>query len=355
MEFLLFCGAGNSLAKQEIWARLGEADEPFPNVFKLIFDDENEAKEKISLLGSSIKLAVLSKNVSANSDSVSGLISAKNFSLTVLGQSSSDAGINQEVKNLHGGGRFILGSDAHGLSPIHLTKHRVDEFFLDIKADLVWKTIWVHDYNHWIKKDRFMPHVNAKAGMLPPKIARSMINLAPKEVWGQGKTLADPFCGSGRVLVEAGELGFNLVGADIVESQCSDTIENLKYLNLKGDVRCMDSTHLSQKFRNQLDLIVTEPFMGKPNLREDKIKYTVPGLEKLYLGCLKDWYHCLKPNGVIVMVFPAFTDSKKDYRTSEIIDEKLALSYNQLNQGIIYSRPGATLRREFVVLQKKNS
>jgi tRNA G10 N-methylase Trm11 len=122
---------------------------------------------------------------------------------------------------------------------------------------------------------------------------------------------------------------------------------------MESEVVCMDSTHFSQKFQNKIDLIVTEPFMGKPNLRPDKIKFVVPGLEKLYLGCLKDWYASLKPNGVIVMVFPWFNDGKKDYKTSKIIDGKLALSYNQLNQGILYSRPGATIKREIIVLQKK--
>lgn len=354
MKFLLFCGAGNSLAQQEIAARLGETQELLPNIFVLDFENQDTAVEQIGLLGSAIKLAELCQNVSANLESISSLITHKNFSLTVLGENSSNSATNQQVKEILGKGRFILGSEAHGLSPIHLTKHRVDEFFLDIKNDQVWKTVWVHNYNHWIKKDRFMPQINAKAGMLPPKIARSMINLAPKSVWGKGKTIADPFCGSGRVLVEAGELGFErLIGVDILESQCAQTRENLNFLGLRSEVVCLDSTHLSQRFQNQIDLIVTEPFMGKPNPREDKIKYLVPGLEKLYLGCLKDWYSCLKPGGVVVMVFPFLNDGKKDYKTSKIIDEKLSLSYNQLNQGILYSRPGATLRREFIVLQKK--
>jgi tRNA G10 N-methylase Trm11 len=353
MKFLLFCGAGNSLAENEVKARLGSTEEIIPNTFLLNLPTEAEAKVKAEMLGSSIKLAVLCENVSTNLESVADLITSKNFSVTNIGENSSNQSQNQEIKEILGKGRFILGSDAYGLSPIHQTKHKVDEFFLDLKNDQVWKTIWVHNYNHWIKKDRFMPHVNAKAGMLPPKIARSMINLAPDSVWGEGKTLADPFCGSGRVLVEGGELGFNLIGADILKTQCDETSDNLRSLRMEAEIVCMDSTHLSQRFQNKIDLIVTEPFMGKPNLRPDKIKFLVPGLEKLYLGCLKDWYASLRPKGVIVMVFPWFNDGKKDYKTSKIIDGKLALSYNQLNQGILYSRPGATVKREIIVLQKK--
>ena len=267
MEFLLFCGAGNSLAKQEIEARLGKSLELFPNIYQISFESEDQAKEKVSLLGSSIKLASLCPNVSANPESISQIIDSKNFSVTILGESASNPALNQETKDFLEKGRFILGNDAHGLSPIHLTKHKVNEFFFDSKKDQVWKTVWVHNYNLWIKKDRFMPYANAKAGMLPPKIARSMINLAPSSFWGEGKTLADPFCGSGRVLVEAGELGFKLIGADILKSQCSQTSENLAFVGFKGEITCLDSTHLSQKYRNEIDLIVTEPFMGKPNPR----------------------------------------------------------------------------------------
>lgn len=353
MKYLLFCGAGNSLAQGEVKARYGTSKEAFPNIFELDFPTDNEAISFSSKLGSSLKLAKLQVGYSTDPEYFSGLIKSKNFSICRLGGSGSDQKENQDVKNILNRGRFVLSSDSYGLSPIILSKHKVDELFLDTESDSVWQTIWVHDYNNWIKKDRFMPHVNAKAGMLPPKIARSMINLAPDFVWGEGKTLGDPFCGSGRVLVESAELGFKVVGADILESQCGQTKENLAFLGHKGDIYCLDSTHLSTKFKNEIDLIVTEPFMGKPNPRPDKIKYLVPGLEKLYLGCLKNWHQSLKGNGIVIMVFPWFNDGQKDYKTSKIIDEKLSLSYNQLNQGIIYSRPGADVKREIVILQKK--
>jgi len=352
MKYLLFCGAGNSLAPDELKARYGVAKELFPNTFELEFSSDQEAITFSGILGSSIKLAKLEDLFGASIESFASLINNKNFSVTDLRTKKSDPKQNQDLKNILGKGRFVLGTDSYGLSPIIISKHKIDEIFVDAEANLVWKTIWVHDYNKWIKKDRFMPHVNAKAGMLPPKIARSMINLAPNQVWGEGKLLVDPFCGSGRVLVEGAELGFGVAGADILDSQCQQTKENLAFLGHKSQVFCLDSTHLSTKFKNNIDLIVTEPFMGKPNPRPDKIKYLVPGLEKLYLGCLKDWYQALKPNGVVVMVFPWFNDGKKDYKTSQIIDGRLALSYNQLNQGILYSRPDASVKREIIVLQK---
>lgn len=195
-----------------------------------------------------------------------------------------------------------------------------------------------------------MPHIDPQAGMLPPKIARSMVNLVP--LTGTDHILLDPFCGSGRVLIEAAELGYKVAGADISAKQIADTQENLQSMNFSGQLEVLDATHLSDKFSN-IDAIVTEPFLGKSKFRLDEIRYIVPGLEKLYLGCLKNWSKVLKPGGYVVMVFPWFNDGHKIYKTSEIIDGKLKLSYNQLKRGIFYSRPDADVKREIVILQKQ--
>ena len=178
-----------------------------------------------------------------------------------------------------------------------------------------------------------------------------MINLLPIDD-PEGKTLVDPFCGSGRILVEAAEMGYKVIGTDISNDQIADTQENLNFLGVDGQVLLHDATHLSEVV-SQADAIVTEPFLGKPNLRPDQVRFVAPGLEKLYLGSLKDWQKVLKPGGYVVMVFPIFKGPKNEYRTSRVIDDKHLLGYNQLTRGLVYSRPDADTKREIVVLQKQ--
>jgi hypothetical protein len=350
MRFLLFVGAGNTLAAAEIGTKIQGSTEILPNIYSFELDDSETAIKTVSLLGSSIKLAEEVPGLAAQMNSIADFIKAKNFSVTSLGDSKSASVLNQEIKNILGKGRFVLSKDPFGLSPILLKKHKIDEFFIDQDKDEVWKTIWVHDFRHWIQKDRHMPFANAKAGILPPKIARSMVNLVPLEP--EGKLLVDPFCGSGRILVEAAEMGFTIAGTDILESQCRETKANLTSLGFDPVITVLDATHLSEKYRN-IDAIVTEPFLGKPNPRPDQMRYIVPGLQKLYLGCLKDWLGALKSGGFVVMVFPWFNDGKKVYKTSSVIDGKLELSYNLLKRDILYSRPEADVKREIVILQKK--
>lgn len=350
MQFLLFVGANNTLAAEEVSTQINGAQSAFPNIY--IFSEDNlESAKKLAIrLGSSIKLAVLVEGVGSKAESLAKTINEKTFSLSLLGRFENTAKLHQEVKNILSHARFIFPKDEFGLSPVIIKKHKIDELFLDSTKDQVWKTVWVHNFQHWIKKDRHMPHIDPRTGMLPPKIARSMVNLVPLSP--EGKVLLDPFCGSGRVLIEAGEVGYGLAGADIIAKQVSETQENLQAMNFSGQIEVLDATHLSDKFKN-IDAIVTEPFLGKAKFRQDEIRYIVPGLEKLYLGCLKNWLNVLKPGGFVVMVFPWFNDGKKEYKTSEIIDGKLNLSYNPLKRGIFYSRPGAEVKREIVVLQKK--
>ncbi len=350
MQFILFVGANNTLAAEEVSVQIKKATQIYPNIYRFEMDSIDEAKKIADRLGCSIKLAVLLDGIHPDAKSVSKEIKAKNFSLTLLGKQENTNKLHQEVKDSLERGRFVIPKDEFGVSPVINKKHKIDEFFMDLDNDQVWQTIWVHNFQHWIRKDRHMPHIDPHAGMLPPKIARSMVNLVP--LTPEGKTLVDPFCGSGRVLVEAAEIGYKIAGVDIIANQAQDTVENLAALNFSGKIEVLDATHLSDKFSN-IDAIVTEPFLGKSKFRPDEIRYIVPGLEKLYLGCLKDWLRVLKPGGYVVMVFPWFNDGKKVYKTSEIIDGKLNLSYNHVKRGIFYSRPEADVKREIVVLQKK--
>ena len=351
MRFILFVGTGNSLADAEVNNKLPGATLFAPYTYEFRLNTEEEAINKVSKLGCSLKLLSELSASGIEAEDIAKEIFAKNFSVATLGEKESSEDIQFKIKELLKKGRFVNSKDVFGLSPLIVKKQKVDEIFIDKSSSTLLKTIWVHDFEHWIAKDRNMPRVNAKAGMLPPKIARSMVNLLPIDI-ESGKTLVDPFCGSGRVLVEASELGYTVKGADISNEQVDDTKTNLKYLNIDGEVKVHDAVHLSEIYKD-VDAIVTEPFLGKPNIRPDESRYVAPGLEKLYLGALKDWQRVLKPGGYVVMVFPILPGVKTEYKTSQVIDDKHLLGYNQLTRGLVYSRPEADIKREIVILQKQ--
>lgn len=90
-------------------------------------------------------------------------------------------------------------------------------------------TTHVQDLDAWSLRDFGRPFRDATTGMLPPKLARLMVNLAGNVT--DDKTLLDPFCGGGTVLMEAALVGYTKqIGSDIDARQIAGSKENLAWL-----------------------------------------------------------------------------------------------------------------------------
>ena len=150
-----------------------------------------------------------------------------------------------------------------------------------------------------------------------------MVNLTGID--GYGKTLLDPFCGSGTVLMEAGLVGYSkTIGGDINATAISDTEANQDWLiaqNLKtAELRTYVGpakevgNHVGAR---SVDAIVTETYLGRPRKgieTDQEISEAVDYLAALYeesFGALKE---VLKPGGVVIIAAPVhFIDEKPYY------------------------------------------
>lgn len=258
---------------------------------------------------------------------------------TVFGQKSEKVGEHQYKVNLPRGFSQMnyLSNRFGGLVEVH---------------DTAGKLVWRHSAKEWYKRDRLKPYSDPHKGLLPPKIARILVNLALGTCDPEGKTLLDPFCGSGTILLEAGLMKLKLLGNDLDPDQISGTRRNLDFLGLSAKIMNYDATKLSGHLTQAVDFIVSEPFMGRPGARVDRLPDLSKGLGKLYLGCLKDWNKFLKSGARVCMIFPIFEYAGREYKTSLIIDDKQLIDYNVLTRGLTYSRPEAKVIREIVILQK---
>lgn len=247
--------------------------------------------------------------------------------------------------------RYLV--ELNNFSDLNTTAHRLGGL-VEVRSKKDNRLVWRHKAREWYKRDRLKPFADSRKGMLPPKIARIMVNLALGKDLGPNQILLDPFCGSGNILMEAGLLGLNLLGGDIDPNQLEGTKKNLNWAKVKNfKLLRLDATRVAKYLDCQVNYLVTEPFMGKPGLRPDKIKYLAKGLHKLYLGCLKNWFSVLVSGGTICLVLPIFNDGKKEYILSKVIDDKSLVGYNIKTRGLIYFRPRSNLKREIVVLNKK--
>jgi len=289
---------------------------------------------------------------------------------TYEGMSKIPQHMYQEIKDLleqeGRKARFVLPKDGSVLSGVVVAKQGVLEInIVPFENEyIISKTIAVQEFEEWAKRDYDRPYFDSKKGMLPPKAARMVVNIG-LGIDAAGKTLLDPFCGMGTIPGEAVLRGAVAMGSDNSKEAVEKAKKNSIWLRSHDSTLppvtyfVSDATHISESIRSgTIDAIVTEPFMGSPKLGLGKItdkkeiKNAVKGLEKLYIGCLRDWYELLKPNGIVLMALPEIELANTKYTVKSVIDSCETLGYTILEGPLPYSRPQAVVRRMFYKFKK---
>ncbi len=121
-------------------------------------------------------------------------------------------------------------------------------------------------------RDQARPKRDAFVGMLPPKLAMTMINLAigkmPPEDDRQLVVL-DPFCGTGVVLQEASLRGYAVYGTDLSEKMIDYSKQNLAWLTdkfhvTKPNYQLAQADAMTASWRPPVDAVACEAYLGQP-------------------------------------------------------------------------------------------
>ena len=244
----------------------------------------------------------------------------------------------------------------------------------------VGKTTALQDYQSYSFRDYQRPQKDPKSGMIPPKLAKIMINLAGKE---KNQTFLDPFCGSGTFLQELILLGYkNIIGTDKSPKAIEATKKNLDWLfsqyslnkedySLKifeSDVRVLSSKLPSQS----VDAIASEPYLGSPRAKyfsPQQIRQEIGRLSSFYLSAFAGLKPVLKKDATVVIIFPVFK-LKNQFFQLEILEKLRQLGFfpqdfvspkipgaKLLNlkitprRSIIFFHPGQTISREIFIFK----
>ena len=237
------------------------------------------------------------------------------------------------------------------------------------------KTLSCQEVEEYSYYDFGRPARSIKQGMLPPKLAKIMINLAQAPQTG---IILDPFCGVGTVLQEAIKMGYrNLIGTDIDEGAIKRTITNINWLSDQQKINFSDfnlkifpaDVRTLSKLLNPdlVDAIVTEPYLGPIDRIKDsrQISKIISELSELYLAAFRELKQVLKKDGRLVIVFPVFREGAKLHYLP-IIDEIRKHGWQVINpmppelqknpaikitirDSIIYSRPDQMVLREIFI------
>ncbi|HUY85429.1 MAG TPA: hypothetical protein VMU97_02845, partial [Candidatus Dormibacteraeota bacterium] len=171
----------------------------------------------------------------------------------------------------------------------HLTGQNGWELYLIRDGDktLVAQTVKIQDIESYTLRDRGRPKRDAKVGMLPPKLAQIIINLAagrlsedklesicevpageplPRPLLGQ--IVLDPFCGTGVILQEAALMGYEAHGTDLELRMVDYSRQNLEWLaqNYRLPAVCCrvetgDATEA--KWSQPVDFAASETYLGR--------------------------------------------------------------------------------------------
>ncbi len=289
--------------------------------------------------------------------------------------------IKKDLKQNGKNARLLTSTEA-ALSSVIIDKNNVLERGADclvisgLSQIYFGKTLTIQDYEDYSARDYGRPRRDARSGMLPPKLAKIMINLAGVT---SDKYLLDPFCGSGTILQEALAMGYHrIAGSDISSKAVIDTKQNLAWLATQrqlpqtdiildqADVRKLDETISS----GSVDAIITEPFLGPPLNQSTpiiNILAIIQELESLYMDAFRTFSKILRPNGKIVIVFPLITTTH-GFFCLRILEQLSSIGFNRVNPipdnislfakigptargSLVYSRPDQMVQREIFIFQ----
>jgi len=247
-------------------------------------------------------------------------------------------------------------SSRHGLSASVLLHHPdVIEVALIQVQDFIYvaRSVAVQDIDSWSIRDREKPYADRRKGMLPPKVARMMVNMAVGPI-ADTSLVYDPFCGTGTILMEALMRGCSVAASDIDPDAVTGTERNLAWLaedlHEKPAVPVVFESDAARAKRPELmhsvTQIVTEPFLGKPTPQASQLPNIFKGLSKMYLGAFKNWTTLLADNAKVVIVFPYVQTEKGDYSLSDLIDKLSGLGYTMESEPVMYHRPQAVVQRQ---------
>lgn len=238
---------------------------------------------------------------------------------------------------------------------------------------IIAKTTGVQNVDDYSKRDFDRPKRDAFNGMLPPKLAQIMINLAVGKIQlangNKPLTILDPFCGTGVVLQEALLMGYGIHGSDINQKMVDYTLENLSWLsdkfqipNSKFQVYQADAT--SHKWHPTPNYVVCETYLGKPLTylpHKHDLEHIMNETNAVAEGFLSNISKQLSSKATLCIALPAWKagSEKSKFKHLKALDHLTDMGYTRIDlkhasrEDLIYHRPDQIVARELVILEKK--
>ena len=235
-------------------------------------------------------------------------------------------------------------------------------------------------------RDQARPKTDAFVGMLPPKLARMMVNLAvgdkvlrskfydlsndptaqnlePKT---QNVTILDPFCGTGVVLQEAALLGYDIYGTDLSEKMVDYSTVNIDWLvekyGLSTNVTIEHGDAMTYRWKLPIGAVVAENYLGQPFSAPPspaKLTEVRGNCNHIISEFLRNIGSQLASGTPLCLAIPSWRDSAGRFTHLPLIDSLEKLGYERLkllnvrDDQLLYYRETQVVARQLLILKKK--
>ncbi|MFA4955178.1 MAG: hypothetical protein WC641_07770 [Patescibacteria group bacterium] len=273
--------------------------------------------------------------------------------------------------------RWVTGKNNDEITPAAVAKLKLTTEGLDVcllvhgTQVALGYTSEVQDADAWSLRDYGRPARDELNGMLPPKLARIMVNLARVP---DGGTLLDPFCGGGTILMEAAlaSQAKLIIGSDIAAKQIADTQKNIAWLLkekiLRPDDAARFALHVQDVRRTAqhlkahgVDRVVTEGYLGPPlkgNETKHDLEKSASAISDLWRDSLRALLPTLAPQAELVCIWPGFLN-REAHAFVNLEPELQGLGYalvpffpqEKKTENLIYKRPDQRVSRRLVKMR----
>jgi tRNA G10 N-methylase Trm11 len=254
------------------------------------------------------------------------------------------------------------------------------------KNTFVAQTIKGQDIEGYTRRDQKRPFRDSRIGMLPPKLAQIIINLAvgliPEaeltSICEDGSEASpasnnyklkvlDPFCGTGVVLQEASLMGYSAIGSDFNDRMVDYSIKNIRWLKTEFKIEDNQTQEIflgdaiTTKWP-KFDSIACESNLGKPLSAlpsSQELRSVIKQADEVIEGFLKNLAKQSSSSQRFCIAVPAWQISENRFQHLPVLDLIEDLGYNFVDfknissEQLIYYRPGQVVARQLLVITRK--
>jgi tRNA G10 N-methylase Trm11 len=338
-------------------------------------------------------------------------LSAYGFAISPREVQKTGITLKQRLKNRNGSIRVIPQTEValNTAQVLHNKLGTADnkKEIIFVKTDagqtIIAETRHVQDIEAYTFRDLGRPMRDAFVGMLPPKLAQTMINLSdalefapsattPFSIPAAGKKmpsllgpkgsreysgggvdrehssaaprLLDPFCGTGVLLQEAALMGYAVYGTDSSEKMIRYSRDNINWLtqthHLSFDWYLHAADARTETWQQPIDVVVCETYLGQPFSSEpdpEKLEKTRRECNAIVKEFLQNLAPQLASGTPLCIAVPAW-HTKSDVHHLPLLDDLVKIGYNRIDfthassEELVYHREDQIVGRELLVLTR---